>query len=140
MVEICWFSPGGRAEDRFENCTAFTNLHGNAEIHVKQFKFLHEVSSVTILLLSASENASGSAKVSTSILHEFWNPHKPLICQLENVKNILEEKYAPHKVRIGIKSLNKVELADKITATLAQLLKESTPLCSLNNCANIARN
>ncbi|XP_037067715.1 interferon-induced very large GTPase 1-like [Peromyscus leucopus] len=139
MVEICWFCPGGRAEDRFENCIAFTNLHGNAELYEKQVKFLQEVSSVTVLLLSASENASGSAKMSTSILHELWNPHKPLICLFENVENILDEKYAPHKVRIGIKGLNKVELADKITVTLAQLLKESTSPCSLNNCANIAR-
>ncbi|GAB1292507.1 Interferon-induced very large GTPase 1 [Apodemus speciosus] len=139
MVEICWFCPGGRAEDRFENCIAFTNLHGNAEIHEKQAKFLHEVSSVTVLLLSASENGSGSAKMNTSILHKFWNPHKPLICLFENVENILDEKYAPNKVRIGIKNLNKVELADKITATLTQLLKESASPCSLNNCANIAR-
>ncbi|KAH0506335.1 Interferon-induced very large GTPase 1 [Microtus ochrogaster] len=139
MVEICWFCPGGRAEDRFENCIAFTNLHGNAELHEKQVKFLHEVSSVTVLLLSASENTSGSAKMITPILREFWNPHKPLICLFENVENILDEKYAPHKVRIGIKDLNKVELADKITVTLTQLLKESTSPCSLNNCADIAR-
>ena len=85
MVEICWFCPGGRAEDRFENCIAFTNLHGNAEIHEKQAKFLHEVSSVTVLLLSASENGSGSAKMHTSTLHKFWNPLKPLICLFENV-------------------------------------------------------
>ncbi|KAK7797299.1 hypothetical protein U0070_010635 [Myodes glareolus] len=129
----------GRAEDRFENCIAFTNLHGNAELHEKQVKFLHEVSSVTVLLLSTSENTSGSAKMITPLLREFWNSHKPLICLFENVENILDEKYPPHKVRIGIKDLNKVELADKITVTLTQLLKEFTPPCNLNNCANIAR-
>lgn len=139
MVEISWLCPGRRAEDRFENCIAFTNLHGNAEVHEKQVKFLHEVSSVTVILLSASESASGSAKMNTSILHEFWNSHKPLICLFENVENTPDEKYVPHKVRIGIKNLNKVELADKITAALAQLLKESSSPCSLNNCAKTAR-
>lgn len=135
VVEICWFCPGGRAEDRFENCIAFTSLHGNGEIHEKQVKFLLEVSSVTVLLLSTPD----IEKMKSSILPEFFKSPKPLICLFENVENIVDEKYAPHKVRIGIKNLNKVELADKITATLKELLKDSTSPCSLNNCANIAR-
>ncbi|XP_040140773.2 interferon-induced very large GTPase 1-like [Ictidomys tridecemlineatus] len=135
VVEICWFCPSGRAEDRFENCIAFTSLHGNGEMHEKQVKFLLEVSSVTILLLSTSD----IEKMKSSILPEFFKSLKPLICLFENVENIVDEKCDPHKVRIGIKNLNKVELADKITATLKKLLKNSTSPCSLNNCANIAR-
>lgn len=71
MVEICWFCLDRRAEDRFENCIAFTSVHENAEIHEKQAKFLHEVSSVTVLLLSASENGSGSAKMNTLFYMDF---------------------------------------------------------------------
>ncbi|XP_051679343.2 interferon-induced very large GTPase 1 isoform X1 [Oryctolagus cuniculus] len=134
IVEICWFCPGGRAQDRFENCIAFTNLHGNAETHEKQVKFLHEVSSVTVILLSMSD----IEKMNNSILHEFWNSPKPLVCLFENVENIMDENSA-HKVRIGIKNLNKVELAEKMTATLTRLLKKSSSPCSLSNCANIAR-
>ncbi|VTJ84409.1 Hypothetical predicted protein [Marmota monax] len=135
VVEICWFCPSGRAEDRFENCIAFTSLHGNGEMHEKQVKFLLEVSSVTILLLSTSD----IEKMKSSILPEFFKSLKPLICLFENVENIVDEKCDPHKVKIGIKNLNKVELADKITATLKKLLKDCTSPCSLNNCANIAR-
>lgn len=134
MVEICWFFPGGRAEDRFESCIAFTNLHGNAEIHERQVRFLQEVSSVTVILLSTS----AFDKMNNSLLLEFWNSPKPLICLFEDVENIMEEN-SVHKVRIGIKDLNKVELADKITATLSQLLKKSGSPHSLSDWANIAR-
>nr|XP_008542144.1 PREDICTED: interferon-induced very large GTPase 1-like [Equus przewalskii] len=134
MVEICWFCPGGRAEDRFENCIAFTNLHGNAEIHERQVKFLQQVSSVTVILLSTSN----FDKMTSSLLLEFWNSPKPLICLFENAENIMDENSA-HKVRIGIKNLNKIELADKITATLTQLLKKSGSPYSLSDWANIAR-
>ncbi|XP_066109909.1 interferon-induced very large GTPase 1-like [Saccopteryx bilineata] len=134
MVEICWFCPGGRAEDRFENCIAFTNLHGNAEIHESQVKFLQEVSSVTVILLSTSDF---DEKIS-SLLHEYWKLPKALICLFENVENIMDENSA-HKVRIGIRNLNNIELADKITATLTQLLKKSGSPHSLTNWANFAK-
>jgi hypothetical protein len=77
-------------------------------------------------------------KMNSSILLEFWNSLKPLICLLENVENIIDEKYAL-LLLIGINNLNKIELVDKISATLTQLLKESRSPCSLSNCANIAR-
>ncbi|XP_036283682.1 interferon-induced very large GTPase 1-like [Pipistrellus kuhlii] len=134
MVEICWFFPGGRAEDRFENCIAFTNLHGNAETHESQVRFLQEVSSVTVILLSTS----AFDKVNSSLLHEIWNSSKPLICLFEDVENIMDGN-SVHKVRIGIKDLNKVELAGKITATLSQLLKKSGSPHSLSDWANVAR-
>ena len=133
MVEICWFCPGGRAEDRFENRIAFTNLHGNAEIHERQVRFLQEVSSVTVILLATSDFDI----MNSSLLLEFWNSPKPLICLFENAENIMDKNYA-HKVRIGIKNLNKIELADKITATLAELLKKSGSPYSLSNWANMA--
>ncbi|KAM4845206.1 interferon-induced very large GTPase 1-like [Thomomys bottae] len=134
MVEISWFCPSGRTTDRFENCIAFTNLHGNAEMHEDQVKFLNEISSVIVLL-----STSDVKKMKSSILREFWDVCKPLICLLENVENIVDEKYDTHRVRIGIKNLNKIEIADKITTTLTQMLKESRSPCSLNSYANIAR-
>ena len=82
MVEICWFCSGGRAEDRFENCIAFANLHGNAEIHERQVSFLQEVSSVTVILLATSDFDI----MNSSLLLEFWNSPKPLICLFENAE------------------------------------------------------
>ena len=84
MVEICWFCPDGRAEEKLENCIAFTNLQGNAEIHERQVKFLQEVSSVTVTLLSTSD----FDRMNSSLLLEFRNKPKRLICLLENVENI----------------------------------------------------
>lgn len=49
------------------------------------------------------------------------------------------DENSAHEVRIGIKNLNKIELVDKITATLTQLLKKSGSPYSLSNWANIAR-
>lgn len=135
MVEICWFCPGGKTEDRFENCIAFTNLHGNAEIHERQVRFLQEISSVIVILLSTSD----FDKMNSSLLFEFWSSSKPLICLFENAENIMDEN-SPNKVRIGIKNLNKIELADKITATLTTLLKKSGSPYSLSSWANVAKN
>lgn len=116
----CWFCPGGRAEDRSENYGAFTSLHGNAEIHERQVQFLQEVSSVIVIPLATSD----FDKTNSSLLLEFWNSPKPLICLFENVENFIDENPA-HKGRTGIKNLNKIELADKIAAALTQLLKKS---------------
>ncbi|KAG8522825.1 Interferon-induced very large GTPase 1 [Galemys pyrenaicus] len=133
MVELCWFCPGGRAEDRFDNCIAFTNLHGNAEIHERQVRFLQEVSSVTVILLSTSDFDKMN-----SFLLEFLKSPKPLICLFESVENVMDENSA-HKVRIGIKNLNKIEIADKITTTLKKMLKNSGSPFSLSNWASIAK-
>lgn len=133
LVEICWFHPGGRASDRFESCIAFTNLHGNAELHERQARFLLEVSSISVIILSTSFD-----KMNCSLLQDFFKSPKPVIFLFESVENIVDEN-SDHKVRIGIKNLNKIELADKIAATLKMLLKNSNSPSSLISWSTIAK-
>ncbi|EGW00916.1 Interferon-induced very large GTPase 1 [Cricetulus griseus] len=56
VVEISWFCPRGQGEDMFEKCVTFANLHGDAKEHTQQLSFLQEVSSLIVMLMSASED------------------------------------------------------------------------------------
>ena len=52
LIELCWYFPGGKPNDPFEQVIAFTNLHGNALNHPTQTKFLSQVSFMNIVLLT----------------------------------------------------------------------------------------
>lgn len=60
VVEIYWFCPGGEDEDRFDNDVTFTNLHGDAKEHEQQLNFLKEVSTVIVVLMSATDDNEGN--------------------------------------------------------------------------------
>ncbi|KAK9978655.1 hypothetical protein ABG768_020398 [Culter alburnus] len=51
VVEIAWFCPSGSYDDKFTDCVAFCNLHGDAGDHEKQLQILTEMSSVNVVLL-----------------------------------------------------------------------------------------
>jgi len=42
VVEIAWFCPSEKKTDRFTDCVAFCNLHGDAGDHEKQLQILTE--------------------------------------------------------------------------------------------------
>ncbi|KAL0199434.1 hypothetical protein M9458_007974, partial [Cirrhinus mrigala] len=45
VEEIAWFCPSGNNTDKFTDCVAFCNLHGDAGDHEKQLQILTEMSS-----------------------------------------------------------------------------------------------
>ncbi|KAL0198778.1 hypothetical protein M9458_007318, partial [Cirrhinus mrigala] len=51
VVEIAWFCPSGKNTDKFTDCVAFCNLHGDAGDHEKQLQILTEMASVNVVLL-----------------------------------------------------------------------------------------
>ncbi|KAL0198962.1 hypothetical protein M9458_007502, partial [Cirrhinus mrigala] len=51
VVEIAWFCPSGTNDDKFTECVAFCNLHGDAGDHEKQLQILTEMASVNVVLL-----------------------------------------------------------------------------------------
>lgn len=116
MVEICWFCLAVVLRIDLETVLPSpSHLHGNAGLPKREVSFL-QVSSVTIIFLSASD----FDEMNRFLLLGFWNsPKAP-----KDVENIMDENSA-HKVRLGIKDLNKIEFDDKITAPLTQLLKKS---------------
>ncbi len=52
VVEIAWFCPAGKNTDKFTDCVAFCNLHGDAGDHEKQLQILTEMASVNVVLLT----------------------------------------------------------------------------------------
>ncbi|KAM9155377.1 interferon-induced very large GTPase 1-like [Pangshura tecta] len=135
VVEIFWYCPSGRDDDRFDNCVAFTNLHGDARQHKKQVKFLQEISSVNVVLIS---DVVQKDKEGTKIIRDLWTSQKPLICLFAEKEKIGAGK-SSQNIKIAIKNRSEAELIDELMTTIRDLLAGSNITCSLENSANIAR-
>ncbi|XP_044527466.1 interferon-induced very large GTPase 1-like [Gracilinanus agilis] len=134
VVEISWFFPGGKPEDRFESCVAFTNLHGDAKDYETQLRFLQEIASVIVVLVSASDKSERTTKM----VRDLWKSPKPLVYLFDDKDNTVS-KDSGQKVRIGIRNRNEAELIDELTSVINHLLKSSGPFLSLEDCADVAR-
>ncbi|XP_076698541.1 interferon-induced very large GTPase 1-like [Callospermophilus lateralis] len=134
VVEICWFWPGGEVEDRFDNCVTFMNLHGDAKEHKRQLTFLQEVSSLIVVLMSASDDNKQNQK----IVRDLCQSSRSLICLLDD-----KEKSKPSssgtRVKIGLRNRNEAELTEELTTTIRRLLELSDTALSLEDCSQIAR-
>ncbi|XP_042547341.1 interferon-induced very large GTPase 1-like [Dipodomys spectabilis] len=133
VVEICWFCPGGEEEDRFENCVAFTNLHGDAKEHKRQLTFLQEVSSLFVILMSASDDNKENQKV----VRDLCQSSKPVICLLDDREKIMTNN-SGRRVRIGIRNRNEAELTEELIVAIRHLLELSNTALSLEKCSLIA--
>nr|XP_027775725.1 interferon-induced very large GTPase 1-like [Marmota flaviventris] len=133
VVEICWFCPGGEEEDRFDNCVTFTNLHGDAKEHKRQLTFLQDISSLIVVLMSASDDN----KDNQNIVRDLWQSSRPLICLLDD-KEKSKANNCSRRVRIGIRNRNEAELTEELTTTIRHLLELSDTALSLEDCSQIA--
>ncbi|XP_038596793.1 interferon-induced very large GTPase 1-like [Tachyglossus aculeatus] len=134
VVEVCWYCPGGKDDDNFDNCIAFANLHGDAVEHKAQLRFLQEISSVTVVLLSASEPRERNRQV----VRELLQSPKPFICLFDDREKIVGGNCGL-QVRIGIKNRNEAELMEELRATITHLLEVQGTALSAVGCAKIAR-
>ncbi|ELW66427.1 Interferon-induced very large GTPase 1 [Tupaia chinensis] len=133
VIEICWFCPGGEDEDRFNNCVTFTNLHGDAKEHQQQLTFLQEVSSLIVVLMSASDENKENRK----ICHDLFQSPRPLICLLDDREKTMTSN-SGQRVKIGIRNRNEAEFTLELTTTIRRLLELSDTALSLEDCALIA--
>ncbi|XP_058872173.1 interferon-induced very large GTPase 1-like [Acipenser ruthenus] len=134
VVEISWYFPGGKDDDVFDDCVAFTNLHGDARQHEKQLEFLFKAATINVVLLTDSDlNEKGNA-----ILQELLNSPKPLICLCADREVISEEQHGT-KVKIGAKSRNEADLVEDLVTTVKRLLGTSKHTSSIKTCTGIAR-
>uniref|UniRef100_A0A8C6QJC4 VLIG-type G domain-containing protein n=1 Tax=Nannospalax galili TaxID=1026970 RepID=A0A8C6QJC4_NANGA len=135
LVEICWFCPGGAGEDRFDNCVAFTNLHGDAKEHKQQLAFLQEFSSVIVILMSASDDS----KENQTLVRDLCQSSRPLICLLVD-KDKTMDRNTGKRVRFGIRYRNEAELTEELTTAITHLLELSDAAAlSLEDCSEVAR-
>ncbi|XP_005380565.1 PREDICTED: interferon-induced very large GTPase 1-like [Chinchilla lanigera] len=135
VVEICWFCPGEEDEDRFDNCVTFSNLHGDAKEHKQQLAFLQEVSSLIVVLMSASDDNEENSK----IVHDLWQSSKsPLICLLDDKEKDMVNN-SGRRIRIGIRNRSEADLMEEITIAIRRLLELSDAALSIEDCSHIAR-
>ncbi|XP_078740066.1 interferon-induced very large GTPase 1-like [Lampetra fluviatilis] len=134
VAEIAWYCPGGRNEDVFNDCIAFTNLHGDAREHKKQVQFLLEISTVNVIIMSDCDRNDEAKR----ILELCLSSAKPLLCLCAD-KEIIWGGNSRTKVKIAVKNRNEAELMDELKSTLKYMLANSTQPVKIDVCSDIAR-
>nr|XP_055050974.1 interferon-induced very large GTPase 1-like [Misgurnus anguillicaudatus] len=120
VVEIAWFCPSGKDTDKFTDCIAFCNLHGDAGIHEKQLQILTEMSSVNVVVLSQlDKNDKNATKV-----QKLYRDKKPLICLFTEDKcNVTERRKGKYK--IGLKDRNQSDVSEDLRRAIHNCLSHS---------------
>ncbi|XP_067282729.1 interferon-induced very large GTPase 1-like [Pseudorasbora parva] len=120
VVEIAWFCPSGKNTDKFTDCVAFCNLHGDAGDHEKQLQILTEMASVNVVLLpQLVKNDKYMIK-----LQQLYKSSKPLICLFtedDSAVTVMKKKY-----RIGLKDRNQSEVSEEIRRAINDCLSDSS--------------
>ncbi|KAL0198759.1 hypothetical protein M9458_007299, partial [Cirrhinus mrigala] len=121
VVEIAWFCPSGKDTDKFTDCVAFCNLHGDAGDHEKQLQILTEMASVNVVLLPRLDrNDRNAAKI-----QNLFTDKNPLICLLtEDESNII--KIRKGKFKIGLKDRNQSDVSEELKSAINDCLSESS--------------
>uniref|UniRef100_A0A8C9WKT6 VLIG-type G domain-containing protein n=1 Tax=Scleropages formosus TaxID=113540 RepID=A0A8C9WKT6_SCLFO len=130
VVEIAWYCPSGKPDDTFNDCIAFCNLHGDAEKHIRQRKFLVEKSAVSVVLLQKLD----LSEEGKDILPQFLDTSKPLISLLSNESTNLSKTSEGH-FQIGLKDRNQAEIIEELTMIMKHFLKRSSPVFNLEDIA-----
>ncbi|XP_077058464.1 interferon-induced very large GTPase 1-like [Siphateles boraxobius] len=120
VVEIAWFCPSGSDDDKFTDCVAFCNLHGDAGDHEKQLQILTEMASVNVVLLpKLQKNDKNMIK-----LQQLYKVSKPLICLFtedESAVTVIKKKY-----RIGLEDRNQSKVSEELRRAITDCISEST--------------
>ncbi len=121
VVEIAWFCPSGKDADKFTDCVAFCNLHGDAGDHEKQLQILTEMASVNVVLLPHLDRNDRSA----AQIQNLYKDRKPLICLFtedESALTVMKKR----KYKIGLKGKNQSYVFEKLRKAINDCLSESS--------------
>ncbi|XP_067311605.1 interferon-induced very large GTPase 1-like [Pseudorasbora parva] len=121
VVEIAWFCPSGKNTDKFTDCVAFCNLHGDAGDHEKQLQILTEMASVNVVLLPRLQNNDKSA----AVIQNLYRNRKPLICLFTEDESAVTMPMKG-KYKIGLKDRNQSEVSEEIRRVINDCLSESS--------------
>uniref|UniRef100_A0A8C1ZMP3 VLIG-type G domain-containing protein n=1 Tax=Cyprinus carpio TaxID=7962 RepID=A0A8C1ZMP3_CYPCA len=121
VVEIAWFCPSGKNTDKFSECVAFCNLHGDAGEHEKQLQILTDMSSVNVVLLPRLDrNDRHAAKI-----QNLYNNRKPLICLFTEDQSAVIEMMKG-KFKIGLKNRSQSDVSDELRRIINDCVSESS--------------
>ncbi|XP_048033100.1 interferon-induced very large GTPase 1-like [Megalobrama amblycephala] len=121
VVEIAWFCPSGKNMDKFNDCVAFCNLHGDAGDHEKQLQILTEMSSVNVVILSQLQRNDKSTKT----IQTLFRNRKPLICLFTEDESFLTLMHKG-KYKIGLKDRNQSTVSEELRRAINDCLSESS--------------
>ncbi|XP_051744913.1 interferon-induced very large GTPase 1-like isoform X2 [Ctenopharyngodon idella] len=121
VVEIAWFCPSGKTTDKFTDCVAFCNLHGDAGDHEKQLQILTEMASVNVVLLPQIQRNDIHAEK----LQNLYRNSKPLICVLTEDKCTVTE-ISKGKFKIGLNGRNQSDVSEELRRAINDCLSESS--------------
>ncbi|KAI2648122.1 Interferon-induced very large GTPase 1 [Labeo rohita] len=117
VVEIAWFCPSETCDNKFTDCVAFCNLHGDAEVHEKQLQILTEMASVNVVLLPQIRRNDKS----TTIIQSLYSNRKPLICIFTEDFSTLNET-RKGKFKIGLKGRNQSDVSEELRKAIESCL------------------
>nr|XP_055038414.1 interferon-induced very large GTPase 1-like [Misgurnus anguillicaudatus] len=120
VVEITWFYPSGIDTDRFNNCVAFCNLHGDAGDNEKQLQILTEKSLVNVVLLPHIDKNDKNA----SKIQKLYKDKKPLIFLFSDDESALTET-RKGKYKIGLKDRNQSDVSEELRRAINECLSSS---------------
>ncbi|XP_039535099.1 interferon-induced very large GTPase 1-like [Pimephales promelas] len=121
VVEIAWFCPSGKNTDKFTDCVAFCNLHGDAGDHEKQLQILTELASVNVVLLPQLDKNDRSA----GMIQNLYKDSKPLICLFTEDESAVT-KPKKGKFKIGLKDRNRADVSEELRRVINECLSESS--------------
>ncbi|KAA0718616.1 Interferon-induced very large GTPase 1 [Triplophysa tibetana] len=109
VVEIAWYCPSGDETDKFPQCVAFCNLHGDAGDNEKQLDIITQMSSVNIVLLpQMTKDNRHMTKI-----QKLYQGSKPLICLVTENDSTLKE-VGQGKYRIGLRDRNQSSVFEEL--------------------------
>uniref|UniRef100_A0A8C1X7A6 VLIG-type G domain-containing protein n=1 Tax=Cyprinus carpio TaxID=7962 RepID=A0A8C1X7A6_CYPCA len=121
VVEIAWFCPSGTNDDKFTDCVAFCNLHGDAGDHEKQLQILTEMASVNVVLLPRQDrNDRHAAKI-----QNLYKDRKPLICLFTEDESTVK-KMKKGTFKIGLKDRNQSDVSKELRRIINDCLSETS--------------
>ncbi|XP_056589456.1 interferon-induced very large GTPase 1, partial [Triplophysa dalaica] len=130
VVEIAWYCPSGKNTDQFNECVAFCNLHGDAEVNEIQYEILTSMSSVNVLFLPDL----GQKNQNKGLVKSLLRSPQPLIYLLTETE-CEKTKLAEGKFMIGLLNKNQCYLSKQIRDTIRVSLKENKRTFKLEDVA-----
>ncbi|XP_050993170.1 interferon-induced very large GTPase 1-like [Labeo rohita] len=128
VVEIAWFCPSGKNTDKFNDCIAFCNLHGDAEDNEKQLQVLTEMASVNVVLLpQLKRNDEGMIQV-----EKLYKDSKPLICLFAERDTALTET-RQGKYKIGLKNRSQSDISEELRRAINDAFSLTSSAFSLED-------
>ncbi|XP_067226568.1 interferon-induced very large GTPase 1-like [Chanodichthys erythropterus] len=128
VVEIAWFCPSGSYDDKFTDCVAFCNLHGDAGDHEKQLQILTEMATVNVVLLQQLDRNDKSV----AIIQNMYRNRKPFICLFsDDDSTVFDTKKG--KFKISFKDRNQSDVSEELRRAINDCLSESSSTLRLED-------